>query len=369
MNALEQRSLEIILQNQAPTGAFVACPTFETYQYCWFRDGAFIAHAAFLLGERESIRRFELWCAGVVERYRPVAERVIGMLSAGKPVGERDFLPTRFTLEGVSVEDNWTNFQLDGYGTWLWGLGEYLQRTEDTPLMDEIRPAVVLTVRYLIASWQTPCYDCWEEHLSYIHPYTLGAISAGLGAMCPYLPELATEIEQAIQAIGLWLNEHALRDEQVIKMIPIGAEQESPKSYGVDASLIGLFVPYGIYAPSSAVAQTTIARIEQDIHFPGGGVYRYPQDTYYGGGEWLLLACWLGWYYAENGQHEKAADLLKWVESQADTQGQLSEQVLDHLLDPDYLEEWEQRWGKNASPLLWSHAMLIILTEALKKNS
>ena len=368
MNDLEQRSLEIILKNQASTGAFIACPTFETYQYCWFRDGAFIAHAALLLGEMESTRRFELWCAGVVERYRPIAERVIDMLEAGQSVGERDFLPTRFTLQGVSVEDNWTNFQLDGYGTWLWGLGEYMQRTGDTALMEEIRPAVALTVRYLIASWRTPCYDCWEEHLNYIHPYTLGAISAGISAVRNYLPELVGSMDTAISEIDAWLKQNALRDAQVIKMIPTNGEQESAKSLGVDASLIGLFVPYGIFTPDSTEAQSTIARIEQDIHHPGGGVYRYPQDTYYGGGEWLLLACWLGWYYAENGQHDKAADLLKWVESQADAQGQLSEQVLDHMLAPVFLEEWEQRWGKNANPLLWSHAMLIILTEALYKK-
>ena len=367
MNALEKTSLEIILNNQAPTGAFIASPNFETYQYCWFRDGAFIAHAALLLGEKTSTRRFELWCAKVIERYRPVVERVMKMLEESQPVCERDFLPTRFNLEGISVEDDWTNFQLDGYGTWLWGLGEYLQRSGDETLMDEIRPAVELTVRYLIASWQIPCYDCWEEHLHFYHPYTLGAISAGLSAMLPYLPELSTEIQMTVEHIQVWLQEKALRDNQVIKMVPANGELESPKSLGVDASLLGLFVPYGIFPADSRVAGVTLARIEADIHHPGGGVYRYLQDTYYGGGEWLLLACWLGWCYAESGKREQAAALLKWVESQADEQGWLSEQALEHLLAPDYLEEWVQRWGANASPLLWSHAMYIILAETLKQ--
>ena len=368
MNALEKTSLEIILTNQAPSGAFIASPNFETYQYCWFRDGAFIAHAALLLGKNESARRFELWCGSVIERYRPVVERVIKMLAENQPVCERDFLPTRFNLEGVSVEDDWTNFQLDGYGTWLWGLGEYLQRSGDLTLFAEIRPAVELTVRYLMASWKIPCYDCWEEHLGYYHPYTLGAISAGLSAMLLYLPELSAEISKTLAEIQSWLNEKAVRDHQVVKMISSNGKAENAKSLGVDASLIGLFVPYGIFALDSEIAQVTLARIEKDIHYPGGGVYRYLQDTYYGGGEWLLLACWLGWCYAESGKTEQAAALLKWVETQADENGWLSEQALEHMLAPDYLDEWVERWGANASPLLWSHAMYIILRETLKQG-
>ena len=133
----------------------------------------------------------------------------------------------------------------------------------------------------------------------------------------------------------------------------------------MDASLIGMFVPYGVFAPDSAEAQTTIQRIEKDIHYTDGGVYRYLQDTYYGGGEWLLLTCWLGWYYAEKGDMQKARNLLRWVESQADENGWLAEQVQEHLLAPDYLQEWEERWGKIASPLLWSHAMYLILCDAV----
>ena len=155
-----------------------------------------------------------------MERYREVAERVIKMLAEGRAVSEHDFLPTRFSLDGVSVDDDWTNFQLDGYGTWLWELGEYVNKSGDDALLQQILPAVELTVRYLIASWKTPCYDCWEEHLSFYHPYTLAAISAGLQAVQTYLPELADEISGAINDIQQWLLEHAVQANQVLKMIP-----------------------------------------------------------------------------------------------------------------------------------------------------
>ena len=109
----------------------------------------------------------------------------------------------------------------------------------------------------------------------------------------------------------------------------------------------------------------TLAKIEKDIRHPGGGVYRYAADTYYGGGEWLLLAAWLGWVYLELGRIGEAQTLLSWVEAQANSQGELPEQVSHHMLDSSHYAEWEHRWGTVACPLLWSHAMYLILEAKL----
>ena len=37
--------------------------------------------------------------------------------------------PARFALDGSTVADDWPNFQIDGYGTWLWALGQHLLST------------------------------------------------------------------------------------------------------------------------------------------------------------------------------------------------------------------------------------------------
>ena len=42
---LRERSIAVILESQAPSGAFVAGPGFSQYGYVWFRDGSFIAAA------------------------------------------------------------------------------------------------------------------------------------------------------------------------------------------------------------------------------------------------------------------------------------------------------------------------------------
>lgn len=78
-----------------------------------------------------------------------------------------------------------------------------------------------------------------------------------------------------------------------------------------------------------------------------------------------MLAGWLGWYYAEVGEYNRAQELLTWMEAQADAKGYLPEQVPASLIDPAFYTPWLERWGPIAKPLLWSHAKYIILYHAL----
>jgi len=63
-----------------------------------------------------------------------------------------------------------------------------------------------------------------------------------------------------------------------------------------------------------------------------------------------------------------ARDLLAWIEAQATPDGALPEQVSEHLLHPERHAEWERRWGKVACPLLWSHAMYLVVASLLEKR-
>jgi xylan 1,4-beta-xylosidase len=46
-------------------------------------------------------------------------------------------------------------------------------------------------------------------------------------------------------------------------------------------------------------------------------------------------------------------------------EGHLPEQVADHVQSPHMLRYWRQRWGQTATPLLWSHAMHLVLLDEL----
>jgi len=64
----------------------------------------------------------------------------------------------------------------------------------------------------------------------------------------------------------------------------------------------------------------------------------------------------------------KARKLLSWIEKQADEKSNLPEQVPNNLNNPDHYSIWIKEWGKIAKPLLWSHAMYLILDKELEEQ-
>lgn len=86
MSDLASRSVRIILESQASSGAYPACPVFPTYHYSWFRDGAFIAYAMDLVGEHDSAKRFHEWAAAtIVSRAELVERAVVKARSGNRP--------------------------------------------------------------------------------------------------------------------------------------------------------------------------------------------------------------------------------------------------------------------------------------------
>ncbi|MCA0457494.1 MAG: glycoside hydrolase family 15 protein [Chloroflexi bacterium] len=358
MSNLIDTSIAIILAGQSANGAVVASPTFSQYGYSWLRDGMWIAYGMDAAGEYDSARRFYRWAAETLPRYQTKADLLLAKLANGDTPAEADYLPTRFRLDGDLGTEDWPDFQLDGYGAWLWGLVKFVNRHNDDDLWAAARPAVVLLVRYLAALWQSPNYDCWEEHRQHIHPATLAAIYGGLNAV--------RQREPALVPVGL---PEAVRD--FVLQNAVSADGHFMKYLGnneVDSSLLWIAVPYRLVEPTDSRFLATVAKIERDILRPDGGVYRYAADTYFGGGEWLLLTLWLAWAYIELGRRDEAAKLIAWVESQATAEGQLAEQVEGHVLDQSYFQPWVDRWGTSALPLLWSHGMYLLLKSLMKED-
>jgi GH15 family glucan-1,4-alpha-glucosidase len=348
MENLTQHSIDVILQNQAASGAYIASPNFPNYRFCWFRDGSFTAYSMDLIGEHSSAVRFHEWAANAINRHANVVHRAINRIQANEPLADSDYLHTRYTLDGDDATPNeWPDFQLDGFGTWLWALGEHLNLTQEPPPETWIC-AAGLVADYLTALWQHPCYDCWEENADMVHPYTLAAIFGGLKAHSQFT---TFEHQESMQSIVAFVRKLRVTKGHFVKFFG---------SSMVDASLLGLTTPYRLVEPNDPFMLTTVSHLEQSL-MCGGGVHRYPTDSYYGGGEWVLLTGWLGWYYIDLGKYDQAKALLRWMEMQADIHGNLPEQVPANLNSPSNYEPWVKRWGQIATPLLWSHAMYLIL--------
>ena len=358
MSNLYQRSIEIILENQSESGAYIASPNFPTYHYCWFRDGSFIAYAMDLAGQHESAHRFHRWVSERINERKELVRMALIKARSGARLTEVDILHTRYRLDGTDGEPgNWPNFQLDGFGTWLWALNEHQKQNPERRLAQELLDAAELVAAYLGELWSLPCYDCWEEFPEHVHPHTVAAIYGGLQAY--------TELTGRI---------HPPVTEEIRKQLLAGAQAlghfvKFPDSPDVDASLLGLAVPYGVVAPDHPMMLKTVEQIESTI-LREGGLHRYAEDSYYGGGAWILLTAWLGWYYIElaskcpdwvPGLLPKIQMCENWIEARAGDNQNLPEQVDENLNIPSYLPIWLERWGKIASPLLWSHAKYIIL--------
>jgi GH15 family glucan-1,4-alpha-glucosidase len=356
---LYNTSLNIITAEQAPSGAYVASPSFSQYGYAWLRDGAWTAYGMDCAGRHTSARAFYAWVGRTLSRQRDHLERLLDKLERGEVPTDADYLPTRFTLDGEINRDEWWNFQLDGYGTWLWGLAAHVELTGDQALWSALEPAITLTVRYLTPLWQSPNYDCWEENRQQIHVSTLAALYGGLSAVRRRAPALVPDdLPARIRTFALGVG-----------VAPEGHLMKYLGNRAVDASLLWAAVPYGLVDVADDRFLRTLANIERDLLRPGGGVYRYADDVYYGGGEWILLTAWLAWTYVELGRTAEARDLVAWIEAQATPGGALPEQVAVHPLHPQHYAGWVARWGAIASPLLWSHGIYLIVKTLLEKRT
>lgn len=345
--ALAEHSIREILAMQAPSGAFPASPSFSAYVgYSWFRDGAFIADAVSAWGEEQAASRFHGWCSRVlVERSDQIA-RIATAAAHGDPVPAAQMLATRFTLDGREGDDEWWDFQLDGYGTWLWALMQHADRHGIDP--SRWASAIDLAVDYLVSSWSRPCFDWWEEHAEQVHVSTLGCIAAGLRAVVPVLDATrAARAVDAADAIVALILDRGVVDGHLAKWLG---------STAVDASLASLVHPLALFPASTAIGRATLDAVETQLCVDGG-VHRYLEDTFFGGGQWPLLTCFLGLGRASAGETERARELLEWAASTATGADELPEQVDRHLLFPDRKQEWVERWGPSSVPLLWSQAM------------
>ncbi|MBB5786172.1 glycoside hydrolase family 15 protein [Jiangella mangrovi] len=352
LRRLARVSVSTIAAAQDASGAYPAAVGFTPYGFSWFRDGAFIAEGMSRAGAVESATAFHDWCARVLSREAPTVSALVARVSAGSQPADGELLPARYTLAGERHDDDWWNYQVDGYGTWLWALRAHLTRW-GLPV-EPYAPAAETAVRYLVAVGARTCRDWWEEHRDQTHVSTLASVYGGLraaealGVLAPEASRAASDIAELVTRSGTFE----------------GALRKWLGSTAVDASLVVAGVPFELYSPSGSVMAATVARVESELTTPGGGVHRYVADTFYGGGQWPILAAFLGWHHAVMGSRGRATELLRWIASTADSSGWLPEQM-PPVLAPDVLPEWLERWGPSARPLLWSHGMYLVLATEL----
>ncbi len=231
------------------------------------------------VGEVDGAEAFFGWCDRILTNR---SAQILDLAARGGATWRTLRSPntsTRYTVDGVETGTEWQDFQLDGYGTWLWALDEHSRRHRPpagrVPGRSRAHRAVPLRVLGL------PFYDWWEEHGDQRHPSSLAAIRAGLLAAASW-PELDAQLRERAEAAALGIaaliETEGIHDGHLTKQLG---------STEVDGSLIACITPFRLYPAAHPVAIATAAVVERDL--APGGVYRFLADTFYGGGEWC---CW-----------------------------------------------------------------------------
>ena len=349
-----RRSIEVLKEGQAPSGALIASPSFAVYRYAWLRDGAFCADALDVAGEARRAAAWHRWVMTSVEAHRSLIADATSRVTAGDTPAHESMPPARYTLDGAleqpDGDEAWPNFQVDGYGMWLWALERHLAGTR---LPVAATDTVALVAAYLEATWRLKCFNCWEEFDGGEHASTLGAAHAGLMSAARLLDD-ARWAEAA----------DVVRAELLSRYVVHGRFRRGANDDRLDGSLVWLGVPFSVLPVDDPLVVETIEALRRDLTSPDGGVYRFPGDTYYGGGEWLLLTSSLAWHDAVAGRRDAADAAQDWVRSRSLASGDMPEQVSGAALDPAMVEPWVRRWGPVATPLLWSHAMYLLAETA-----
>lgn len=358
LDELRAASIQKILQNQATSGAYIASPSFKVYNYSWFRDGSFIADAMLESGEVESATRFHEWVVNTILSRREKIEDLIDRRQKNIEISPDEHLHCRYTVEGAEASESWTNFQLDGFGTWIWSLHRY-QQAVSTINKSQVE-AVELLIDYLNCFWQDPSFDWWEESFGFQHISTLGCISAGLKA-ASQLNFIDSKAASTALKISLDITNFIL-----LHGVHNGRLTKWAGDSGLDASLSSLISPLKLFASDSEISIKTITAIDESLGRLG--TYRHKDDVYFGGGRWIILSAFLGLAHIEIGDYEKAREILEWILEAADEDLNLPEQLPSPLLHPEHRDGWIGKWGEPANPLLWSHAMYLKLLASLQRN-
>lgn len=354
-SVMVNRSVLSILDNQETNGAIIASPDFAQYHFCWLRDGSFCAYALDLAGEHEASARYHSWVNRAVAGIAGVIDNVIVRHERGDEPDPVHMPPARFALDGTTVVDDWPNFQIDGYGTWLWSLGQHLERTGSARVPEHLFDSVNRVARYLSTFALSPCYDVWEENGDDVHTSTLACVYGGLVAARWMLDDV--DYARSADSLRARVFDDAARAGYFVK---------SSSNDEVDGSLLWLSAPFGVVDPTNHYFGRTVALIEDRLRFEGG-IRRYDADIYFGSGSWPVLTASLGWHFVVSGDLAKAIDCRDWIAMRIDAEGQLGEQFGGEKRDALHYQQWVARWGLPAGDLTWSHAMYVILSLAIEK--
>lgn len=362
------------------TGGIIAAPGIDEereysggYAYCWPRDAVFITKAIDILGMENEVKDFYLKFCKNTQSNNGMWEQ-------------------RFFTNG-NLAPCW-GYQIDETASVVYGVYEHYKMTKDMDFLKHsikmCENAIDFLFRYIENLLQIDEKDVVkkeiqeknkdkdkiEKHLSYdlwemnegVHLYSLASIYSAFDAMI--------NLEDEIQTNN---NNNRIKQEVILsRKLKLEKYKELIKSYIIknlydekqkllyrnlsdkkmDISILGSVIPFEVFLPTEKAVVNTIEKINMTLRTYTGGYLRFEEDNYCGGkNPWVISTLWMALYYAKIGENKKAIECLSFVVNTASEKGLLAEQVDNSLMKP----AWVIGLG-------WSHAMFILVIDALKNQ-
>lgn len=359
---LAQKSLLVIKAHTDVRGSILASGDSsifnygsDYYCYCWPRDGAYAIWPLIRLGYRQEARNFFEFCRDIISphgymmhKYQP--DRAIGSTWHPLVHGQRRELAIQEDETGIVVIM----------------LGEYMKQTGDREFVELlygtlVRPAAQFMQGFVDEKTQLPhaSYDLWEEKFltsTYTASVSYAAlkVAARLAQEFDY-PDDHVAWDAAAERIAGGFD--LLFDQErraYRKGILLQADGSIKEDNTLDvSSMYGMMM----FGPDNKPHLSDTVRLIEAVlanQSPAGGTPRYENDNYmrtktqYLGNPWFITSFWLAQYYHEQGESDRAHEIMAWATEKATASGIFSEQI-----DP------ASGASVSVAPLVWSHAEYI----------
>ncbi len=334
-------SVLLLRQSIATTGSIIASPDTrslvaagDSYNYCWWRDGGYVAKAMDEAGLYENAGRFLEFA-----------------MRCQNPDGS--FFHRHFPDGALGSTWHPPPFlQIDQTATVVAAVWHHFKRGTDPDVLVDLWPLVKGAATFLAGfrdpstRLPAPSFDLWEERMG-IHAYSTAAVAHALERAARIADEIGKE-SRTWRTAGEEIREAAVRhfwDE------PRGRFRRSvtPLDDRLDASILPA-LKLGLLPWADPRARRAVDGIETRLWVPGvGGLARYEGDLYYGQeNPWIIATLWLAEARLNLGDRERCRELLEWTAEHATATGLLSEQLDRTTGEP-----------KSATPLTWSHSTFV----------
>lgn len=346
------------------------------YAYCWPRDAVFITKAMDILKMQKETEKF----------YKNFCQ---------KTQSKNGMWEQRFYTDG-KLAPSW-GYQIDETASVVYGVYEHYKISKSEKFLKDNLKMCEKAIEFLKKYTKDWLYlediekDIVKEeiekerkngkhkyHISYdlwemcegIHLYSLSSIYSAFESMKQMYNILGKNISgfdnNRLKEEKISKNEKELEYLQleIKKFIDKNMYDETSNSYlrntedkKMDISMLGMVVPFNMFSAKDKKVKNTIEKINLSLRTYTGGYQRFENDNYMNGNPWPIANLWMTLYYLEVGEKEKAKESFDFVVKTSGKHEFLGEQVDNSTLKPNWV-----------IGLGWSHAMFIIVLEALMNN-